>query len=339
MDTKIIYVTPPSNSKLGNFLFYRSTYKIKPLKVLWIKNISVTHNGVCFKNSRIIKECVQAYPDKIKIFELEGSLQFRSNLFKHYNGNHQYLLIHHPWINYYHWFTEAVPRIWLVKDMIDSMVLLLPSYYKHIQFIQESLIPFKFKEILYVPDGYNMLVENAVIPQIKPFCCNYDPNVLDEIRKFYVEYVKINKMSVPDLGERIYIMRGNSLRRKIVNEESLMKILEKHNFKSINTKYYTFFEQILFSDNARFLISNGSGLTNMHFMKTGSSVLEMQKKITNMNDFHDLVLWYMASGLNLNYYYFLCNPVNSYQDMYFADLRIDLKKFEERIIRMLDCHN
>ena len=70
-------------------------------------------------------------------------------------------------------------------------------------------------------------------------------------------------------------------------------------------------------------------------MKEGSTVLELQKKITNMNDFHDLVLWHLASVLNLNYYYFACDPTNKQQDMHPADLKINLKKFEDKIIKML----
>jgi capsular polysaccharide biosynthesis protein len=338
MIPRVINVALPKNATNKNSFFINRSYEITPLKVLIIRNIDVTHNGICFKNSKIIKESVQAYPDKVKIFELEGQLQFRTKLTKIFNDQTQYLIIHHPWLNYYHWLTEAIPRIWMVKDLLVDLILLLPYYYKNISFVQDSLKPFNFKGVEYIPDGYNVKISNAVLPQIKPFCSFYDPDVLNELRNYYVEYAKRSKLSAPELGERIYIMRGTSLRRKIVNEESLVDILEKFNFKSINTQFYSFFEQVLFSENAKYLISNGSGLTNMQFMKSSSSVLEMQKRITNMNDFHDLVLWYMASGLNLYYYYFLCNPVNRYQDLYFADLTVNLKKFEEMLIRMLDNH-
>jgi hypothetical protein len=74
----------------------------------------------------------------------------------------------------------------------------------------------------------------------------------------------------------------------------------------------------------------------MHFMKDGSTVLELQKKITNINDFHDKVLWHLASALILNYYYFICEPENKGHDMYTSNLKINLKKFEDRIIKMLN---
>lgn len=336
MYNKTIYVKPPLNSKRNNCLFYRRSYEIALLKILQIKNITATYDGICFKNSRIIKESVQAYPDKIRIFELESQLQFKNKLIKHYSGNNQYLMIHHPWLNYYHWLTEAIPRIWLVKDILNQVTLLLPDYYKNIKFVQESLKPFKHKKIEYIPNGYNIRIDNAIIPQIKPFCSSYDPDVVNEIRSFYIEYAKKSKTKTPALNNRIYIMRGNNMRRIILNEEDLMRIFEKYDFSSVRAESFSFLEQVLFSENAECLISNGSGLTNMHFMKEGSTVLELQKKITNINDFHDKVLWHLASALNLNYYYFICEPENKHHDMYTANLKIDLKKFEDRIIKMLN---
>jgi capsular polysaccharide biosynthesis protein len=92
---------------------------------------------------------------------------------------------------------------------------------------------------------------------------------------------------------------------------------------------------VLFSEKLKYLISNGSGLTNMHFMNAGTTVVELQKRMTNENDFHDKVLWHLASSLNLNYWYFICSPVNRKEDLYIADLKIDINKFEKLLTKML----
>jgi capsular polysaccharide biosynthesis protein len=335
MGRKIIYVNPPLNIKEYPHLFYKRSYESTPLQVLKINNVTATYNGICFKNFEIIKESVQAYPDKIKIFELEGELQLRSKLIKSYAGKNQYLIIHHPWLNYYHWLTEAIPRIWLVKKILDSLILLLPEHYKNIEFVQDSLKPFKFKDVIYVPSGFNMRIGNAVIPQIKPICSSYYPEVLSELRNFYILFARGLRIQVPELGERVYIIRGNSLRRKIVNENALIEVLKKFDFNSVDATSFSFFEQVLFSEKLKYLISNGSGLTNMHFMNAGTTVMELQKRITNENDFHDKVLWHLASALKLNYWFFVCPPVNKKDDMYTADLKTDINKFENLLTKML----
>jgi len=334
-----INVTLPVNFKRSDCLHFRSEYSIFPLKILTLKKITATYDGICFKNSQLIRESVQAYPDKIRIFELGAQLQFANQPFVSYSGEKPYLLIHHPWLNYYHWLTEAIPRIWLVRNHLSELILLLPEYYKSVRFVQESLKPFNIKKTEYIPHGCNIKVSNAVVPQIKPVCSSYDPDVLSAIRSFYIEHAKTKRIKTPVSGERIYIMRGNNPRRRILNEERLMKVLENHNFRSVRAESYSFPEQVLIAENTTYLISNGSGLTNMHFMRQGSSVMELQKRITNMNDFHDKVLWHLSSALNLKYFYFICEPEDKEQDMYTANLKINIKRFEKLIIRMLNFNS
>jgi capsular polysaccharide biosynthesis protein len=335
MNERTVNVHPPVNFNKSNCNYSNKAYDLFPLKVLKIHNIDFTHNGIGFRKSGIIKETVHAYPDKIRIFELEGRLQFKQNPVEYYDDKNQYLIIHHPWLNYFHWLTEAIPRIWLVKNILDSLILLLPEYYKNVEYVQDSLKPFKFKKVIYVPSGYNMRIGNAVIPQIKPICSSYYPQVLSALRNHYIEYARNIKIQAPELGDRVYILRGNSSRRKIVNENALIEVLKKYDFKSVDATSYSFFEQVLFSEKLKYLISNGSGLTNMHFMKVGSAVMELQKKITNENDFHDKVLWHLASALNINYWFFVCPPVKKKDDLYIADLKIDINKFEKLLTRML----
>lgn len=83
------------------------------------------------------------------------------------------------------------------------------------------------------------------------------------------------------------------------------------------------------------LISDDSGLTNMHFMSKNTSVLELSKEKTNPDDFQDLALWHLASGLGINYSYQKCSPTDRNEDMYFADLSVDLNMLERNVEQML----
>jgi capsular polysaccharide biosynthesis protein len=309
---------------------------VSNLKSMHLKNVLVTNNGICFKDLKIIPGSMQNYPDKIRIFELNGLLQMKFNKLLTFNDKHHYLVIHHPWLNYYHWLTESIPKIWLAKQKISSMILLLPDYYKNFGYIRESLSPFKFKGIDYIPNNCNVILANVTIPQIKPICCYYDPDLLNEIRTFYREFIQRETSIDTNLGEKIYIMRGNSPRRRIVNEEDVMALLENFGFTSINAEQFSFFEQISFSNKIKYLISNGSGLTNIHFMNEQSTVLELYKKKTNINDFHDLAIWYLSSGLGIKYFQQQNNPVDKEMDMFKADLFVDLKLLQKNVYYMLN---
>jgi capsular polysaccharide biosynthesis protein len=335
MNQSIIYIKKPENRSKSKSFGSHKYLLFKP-KILRLNDISVTQNGICFKNSRMILESVQAYPDKKKIFELSGKIQLQTNPTTTFLDTEPILIIHNPWINYYHWLTETIPRIWIVRKFLSDLTLILPDFYKNLEYVTGSLKPFKFKKVIYVPDNHNVYVKNAVIPQIKPFCNYYDPRILSDLRAYYVSYVKHLNIPNPNLGDRIYILRGESLRRKIVNEPELIAFLKKYDFKSINAEQYSFYEQVSILNKAKFLISNGTGLTNMHFMNEHSCVLELKKRITNMEDFNDLVLWYMASGLNLNYYYFHCDPMIKSENMYRADLLINIKQFEKTLYNYLN---
>jgi capsular polysaccharide biosynthesis protein len=337
MSIKVVKITPPINANARNPLYAKRTFELFPQKVLYVNNVDVTHDGICFKNSKLIRESVQAYPDKIKLFELEGKYSIENLPFIEFGGNDMYLLVHHPWFNYYHWLTESIPRIWMVRKDLEKLVLLLPAYYEYAEYVQDSLRPFKFKDIIYFKSGYNIHVHNAIIPQIKPLCSSYDPEIINDLRSMYYKFAKSVDLPDNDLSKRIYILRGNSQRRRIINEDELIKLLSKYDFSSINAESYSFFEQVRFSNETLCLISNGSGLTNMLFMPELSHVVNLEKKITNPNDFHDKVLWHLSSVLNLRYCSLICDPVNKKQDMYIADLKININALEKLLVRILNC--
>jgi len=87
--------------------------------------------------------------------------------------------------------------------------------------------------------------------------------------------------------------------------------------------------------NAKFLVSNGSGLTNMMFMPPGCVTLELRKRITNHDDFLDRVIWYFATACDLKYAQQSCEPVKKEADMYIADLRVDIPTLKVNIERCI----
>jgi capsular polysaccharide biosynthesis protein len=341
---KLISVNPPKNlSKEDEHLFKPFlTYKLDPVTIKRLKNVFVTYSGLCIDKKGLVKESHHDYPDQYNDYLQEAARYFRISNDKPENlirlkNDQIYLLIHHPWSkNYYHWICESILRVWMAKDALKDMVLLLPSYNNELGFIKRSLEPFNFKNIYFIPYKKCLYIEDLCMPQIKPVVDGYDSDKVKQIRAFYLKYVLIEKKIFLELGERIYISRRKAARKKIYNEGELEGLLRAFNFTIINAEEFTFFEQISIFSNASYLISiHGSGLTNMLFMQEKAHVLEFHKKKTNGKDWHSLAFWYLADCLGHYYYHQLCDPTDLNADYFNADFIVDIKRFEENLGLML----
>src|SRR5262249_7166466 len=134
------------------------------------------------------------------------------------NDEKLYLVIHHPWFNYYHWICESIFRLWKVRKQLDTMTLILPEHYSKADFITGSLEPFHINNIFYIPNGKSLMVKNLCLPQLKPKCDSYDIRVMNQVRAFYTAYVIDKGVSTKKM-ERLYISRKYARRRSIMNED------------------------------------------------------------------------------------------------------------------------
>jgi hypothetical protein len=341
--SKIISVNPPKNlAAADEYLFAPFLrYELESLKIKKMRNVFVTHSGFCLDKNGLVKESHHRYPEQYSDYLVEAAYYYNDvtenpdNLVSLDNKN-TYLLIHHPWFNYYHWICEAILRIWMVKDHLDEMILLLPEHYQHSDFIMGSLEPFRFKDIFFIPSQKSVFVRNLCMPQIKPIVNAYLENEMIEIRRFYLDYVLSAKKTNINLGERVYISRKKASRKKVDNEEELEFILHKYGFAIINNEDYNFQEQVSIYSHVKYLISiHGSGLTNMLFMKENGSVLEFHKKKTNEQDWHSLAFWYLAACLGLDYYHQICEPTDPQANYFNANFIVDTEQFEKNIQQLV----
>src|ERR1700722_11543729 len=150
-----ISVKPPVNLSTGEeYLFIPYLrYKLKPLKIMWLKNVFITGSGLCVNSKGLIKESHHDYLHQYDEYtadveahqqQIESDPQQLITL----DDENIYLCIFHPWgTNYYHWLMEAIFRLWQVKDRLGEMILLLPEQYRQTDFIRSSLENFQFKSI------------------------------------------------------------------------------------------------------------------------------------------------------------------------------------------------
>jgi capsular polysaccharide biosynthesis protein len=319
------------------------SYEAPSHKVKYIKNAFITATGLVFGNKGFIKECCHYnwghYNSAQKTVCLAQASQFYhdaqndpQNLFI-FDDDETYLLIHHPWYrNYYHWLSETLCRAWMVKDMCDQMILLLPPQDTLSKFALDSLQLFNFKKIIHIPAGKSALVRKLCMPAQRPILDCYNPKILLEVNKLFVNYVKSQTAVHTSVYERIYVSRKNATRRKIINEEDVIAALTKYNFTVFRAEDYTFLEQVSFFSNAKYVAGiHGAGLANMLFMPPGSTVFELIKRRTNPKRHFNLLLWYMADALGHKYYCQNSEPTDINELFVFADIVVDIKLLNKNL--------
>src|ERR1700710_1686840 len=194
---KEIVVSLPRNVRAEELHFFKPflSYQLAQQKVKRFKNVFVTYSGFCLNNKGLIKESHHDHPHQLEDYRNEAA-HYYYNAIDHpenlitLDDEHVYLLIHHPWYNYYHWICECVFRAWMVKDKKDGMILLLPDYYQKSDFIMGSLEPFKFQHIFFIPAHKSLMIRNLCIPQIKAKVDSYDYTMMAQVKQFYLCYLE-----------------------------------------------------------------------------------------------------------------------------------------------------
>jgi capsular polysaccharide biosynthesis protein len=230
---------------------------------------------------------------------------------------------------YFHWMTDALPRLFVIQSELDNATLLLPRAYQGIEYIQSSLKPFPIQKLEFVHKS--SLCKSLKIPSHTAPTGNYNEEIIRSLRETYAGFYRDANSEFQ--YDKVYISRGKSQKRKISNEEECISVLEEFGFITLYFEDYSFEQQVKIISGTKYLISNhGAGLTNMLFMKAGGSILELRRTGDSQNNCY----FALASALHLNYFYQLCNAETPEEDSHTANLVVDCGKLRKNLKHMLD---
>ena len=326
----------PVNLRDGDlYLFAKELEKqIPATQLLDFKNVRVNDDGLIFRGVSILPESfVNARLPRYR--SIKHHLQFLTNNYlrrKTIEFSNDCIWFINNWAyNYFHWMTEAVPRLFAASHFLDKATVLLPGRYERTEYVQSSLRPFGALDLRFVPEHQVFLVRNLLLPTETAMTGNYNDALIREMRSFYTKYQRSRcRPSLP--YDKIYVSRGKARRRKLMNEDGVISLLRDYGFETIYLEDLKFEDQVLVSMNAKYLVSNhGAGLTNMLFMNAGSSVLELRKE----RDARSNCFFSLASAVDLNYFYLTCRSYDETEDAHTADLIVDFKKLRETVELML----
>ena len=67
--------------------------------------------------------------------------------------------------NYFHWMTDALPRLFTIREKIKNETLLLPGSYSRLEYVRSSLKPFFIREVQYLHETfrYKKLISTVLV--------------------------------------------------------------------------------------------------------------------------------------------------------------------------------
>lgn len=242
--------------------------------------------------------------------------------------NKKYLLATNAWsCGHFHWFCDVLPKFFSGDIKPDDYVLLLPDqkYYKEIAIKTLESLGLSFQSVLWISEGQYYKVRELYFLSPVTSSGKMVPVIMQKIRDGLTKYQHRGE-------ERIYISRKRAKFRKVVNEDELIALLHRYDFKIVYAEEMSFEEQLqLFNCTKTLLSIHGAGLTNCILMPPGGNVIEFRKK---ENGPFNVGYWHLATSLNHNYYYYNGTP-DSEQPLVGrgCNLIIDINDFEKRVLK------
>lgn len=295
-------------------------------RLLRFKDIGVSPEGLLFKGTSILPESF-AFPNHLEEWKLRSVLKFFAKnrvVRRRRRIETDALWITDYWSNgYFHWIADALARLYVVRDRLDDLLLLLPAGYESLDYVNSSLAAFGVKKVEFIAPNEVLECRSLLMPTHTAPSGHYNEAIIRGVRN-----VLLSAYGDSDQGEKIYISRRHATKRRIVNEDDVRQVLSRFGFQKIDAEEFSFAQQVRTSSRARFLVSNhGAGLTNMLFQPEGGSVLELRHQKDSINNCY----FTLASALNLHYFFQPCRPASDGPDPHSADLIVDMDEFESNL--------
>jgi capsular polysaccharide biosynthesis protein len=281
-------------------------------------NVKVTNNLILVKGWQILKESFFAKPYK----RLSYKDTFRHIMSRPSDEVDVGAFVTDGWSSgYFHWFADALQRYEMCCSHYDAMpILVLPQAYKSISYIPLSLHALKIPHI-YISINQPVKVKNLIVPK---FFVPRGTLMPQYIKKVNIRLREMHFLKHAPL-QRVYISRMKARFRKIVNEDEVIILMKKYNFRILCMEDLKWEDQMQVLFNTEILVGlHGAGLTGMMLMPENSKILEIR-----MHDSVTQACYYeMASILGFKYYYCLGNPLSKSDKPHKGNLYIDIDSLE-----------
>ncbi len=228
--------------------------------------------------------------------------------------------------NYGHWLIDSLPKVLAINSLPYDNVKIIYTKYGH------SLDQVKEESIrAYMPKDRNIVIEGVPhnhLCQINRLVY-ISPISRHPIRKsrYYVDYLrKFHPSKSENRGKRIFVVRPDSVTRRLTNQDEVKAFLETQGFKCIEPGQMSFSEQIeTFSSADTVVGTMGAAMTNTLFCQSKTNVLYLKP-----SGWDEPFYWDLAAISDHNYHEVICD--SSYETAAAqGDFQVDLGCLKEAL--------
>ena len=300
---------------------------IPSTQVLKLENVLASPEGLLFKGTRILPESF-AFPYHLDEWKFSSVLKFLATnygLRRRRKIEREALWITDYWsTGYFHWVADVLTRLFVMRDLLRDLLLVLPGKYEQRDVVRASLKAFGVTEVDFIGADEVVEIRSVVMPSHTAPSGHFKDEAIRGVRDVLLSAYG----DVSGEEKRLYISRSGAGRRRIVNEDEVTSVLGRFGFETITAEDLSFEQQVAICSRARYIVSNhGAGLTNVLFMKSGGSVLELRHEADCVNNCN----FTLSSALDLNYFYQTCAPEDPSADPHDAHLRVDVDQLQRTL--------
>jgi hypothetical protein len=163
--------------------------------------------------------------------------------------------------NYYHWLFDVLPRLHLLEEHLDQIeYFAVPSGLSAAQFESLAMLGVQRERVLELNRGEKLYCERLLVPSL--------PGSEGAVPRWSVEFLRsrLIRGPLPDARRRIFLSRGDTSQRRLVNEAEVAAALAAQGFEVLTTGRMTLAEQIRAFQEADLVVAcHGAGLANLVF--------------------------------------------------------------------------
>jgi capsular polysaccharide biosynthesis protein len=176
--------------------------------------------------------------------------------------------------NYYHGVVDWASRLRLATEapeMADLPLLVIESTPPQVLALLE-LLGLGGRRQISVPSGRFVALRRVWLSSMT----QSQPGFVDPDHLAWLRGCILPRIRRSTGRRRLYIARGNTRHRRVVNEDELVLALARHGFVTIRPEELGLTEQIeLFAEAESIVGAFGAGLTNIVFASSGARIVEL----------------------------------------------------------------
>ncbi|MFG0255493.1 MAG: glycosyltransferase family 61 protein [Rhodopirellula sp. JB053] len=187
--------------------------------------------------------------------------------------------------NYFHWLSEVLPRIELVKRAgLLSADAYIVDCHKPFQLQSLELLGIPLQKIIQPHEGLLVQAERLIVPSF------YSADSRRRLGQLIRSAIGLQDSGNPEFNHgKIYISRRHSKNRVLQNDTEVSRYLDAHDFETHHLEQYSLIKQIrLLHQTGTVVGLHGAGLTNVLFSPASAGVLEIRPERCNRTCFSEL---------------------------------------------------